>query len=164
MRDLYWLSVRFQYVFVRFLYDFGTFLVRFDGEKLMRKFLYVLCTEICTKCVREKRISLHLSSISFNREKKRLFEKKRYGEFIFRIWNDSSQVPTKKSQFYKKYIFLHSEKKIRYLGWVPRFFLAFSLFWENTEISRVISKAEGRLYGRPYKVARFWSKLDGHVN
>ena len=98
--------------FVRFLYDFGTILVRFDGEKLMRKFLYVLCTEICTKCVREKRISLHLSSISFNREKKRLFEKKRYGEFIFRIWNDSSQVPTKKSQFYKKYIFLHSEKKI----------------------------------------------------
>ena len=98
--------------FRTFLYVFCTILVRFDGEKVMRKFLYVLCTEICTKCVREKRISLHLSSISFNREKKRLFEKKRYGEFIFRIWNDSSQVPTKKiSILQKKNIFLHSEKK-----------------------------------------------------
>ena len=104
-KDLYWRSVRFQYAFVQIWYVFGR-------RKWLKLVLYVLCTEICTKCVREKRISLHLSSISFNREKKRLFEKKRYGEFIFRIWNDSSQVPTKKSQFYKKIHFLHSEKKI----------------------------------------------------
>ena len=128
--DLYWRSVRFQYVFVQIWYVFGR-------RKWLKLVLYVLCTEICTKCVREKRISLHLSSISFNREKKRLFEKKRYGEFIFRIWNDSSQVPTKKSQFYKKYIFYIQRKKIILdIGGDFRdfLFLALRLYWENPEI------------------------------
>ena len=114
------INIRFQHAFSTFLCGFDTFWLRKSDGEVIRKCLYVFCTEICTKCVREKRISLHLSSISFNREKKRLFEKKRYGAFIFRIWNDSSQVPTKKSQFYiKKHFFTFREKinlSIRYLG------------------------------------------------
>ena len=85
------------YAFSTFSVRFRANLVRFWAKEV--SFVRVVYGNLCTKCVREKRISLHLSSISFNREKKRLFEKKRYGEFIFRIWNDSSQVLTKKSQF-----------------------------------------------------------------
>lgn len=105
-------SVRFCTCYVRFWYDFGMFWWRESDEKVFVRVVYGNLYEMC-----KRNISLHLSSISFNREKKRLFEKKRYGEFIFRIWNDSSQVPTKKSQFYKKKTFFYIQRKnqIRYL-------------------------------------------------
>ena len=120
-----WRSVRFQYVFVQFWYVFGRIWYVFGR----RKWFCTCCVRksVCTKCVREKRISLHLSSISFNREKKRLFEKKRYGEFIFRIWNDSSQVPTKKISILQKIHFFTFREKNQISGVSSAIFSAFSL-------------------------------------